>query len=220
MNEILLRYFFKYLEMSYLFREKKRYFDFLESLEKEEQEFRRINQEFAMKSEICNNEYKIRAKTATHTLRRIGAREIRKVDPKSLTSKPRAVTSINKSRTNKPDSIKYKNSTQRANNESFLNTSPARLVSSQWPVRPNSAYRILAPVAKLRKYDEMNEEAYKKTKDPPLIHGTGILTINYSTSNYEMKNGNTRDNIFTHTQSTKTDNDSSIVLDELPDEEQ
>lgn len=204
--------------MSYLFRGKKRYFDFIESLEKEEQEFHRINQEYAAKSEMCNIDYKIKAQHVTQTLRRLGAREIRHVDPLKHTAKSRASTSINKSRTNK-----YKNSTQQKNNAaaagmnngSFLNTSPARLVSNQWPVRPSSAYRILTPVTKMKKYNDMDEDVYKKTKDPPLIHSTGISNISFS----KVSNSNSG-NIFTNTQSPKTNEcDSSSILNDAADDD-
>lgn len=195
--------------MSYLFRGKKKYFDFIESLEKEEEEFRKLNQEYSAKSEMCNHDYKIQAQHVTQTLRRLGAREIRHVNP-SRTTKSRTPTSINKSRANS-----YKNTSQNhssapsTNNESFLNTSPARIVSKQWPVRPNSAYRILAPVTKFKKYNEMNEGAYITTKDPPLIHSTGISNSTISNNIKEVSNDNS-DQIFNNIEGVNNDNSDHV----------
>lgn len=191
--------------MSYLFRGNRKYFDFIESLEKEEQEFRKMNQECAAKSEMCNNEFKIQARNVTNTLRRVGAREIRHVQP-SKTAKSRSTASIKK--TNIITTNQNKTINPNSNKGSFLNTKPARLVSKKWPIRPNSAFRILTPQSKLNKFNDLDDDFYTKQKDPPLIHSTGI------------SNSSQNIDIFNKTQSSKVNEYGSInTLNEVYDDD-
>ncbi|OHS98171.1 hypothetical protein TRFO_09025 [Tritrichomonas foetus] len=154
----------------------------MQALEQEEIAFRQMGREYAIKSELNNKEYKLKVANATNLLRTAGKREVRKVNQKDIirsriqTAPPKNIkSSLEKSV--KKSSEKVVDKSIEKEPPSFLHTSPVQILSTEWPVRPTSAHRILSP-AKLTRYKEMNEEEYKKTKDPPIIHNTGLV---YST---------------------------------------
>lgn len=174
--------------MSYLFRGNKRYFNFLAALEEEGKEYRKMGREYMMKSQQCNSDYKKKAARMTHTLRQVGAREFKHNTEQDQSgnffttpSKTMRPATKQKITINKRD---FSNtSKQKLPKVSFLTANPSRAVSSQWPVRPSSAIRILQP-PKLEKYQNMaDENLYRKEKDPPIIHGTGIQNNTFDNRN-------------------------------------
>ena len=151
--------------MSYLFRDNPGYFEFLESVEREEVAFRQMARDYAYKSALNNRDYRNKVAYVNSTLRSVKKKEIQKADSQNLskTAKRKAAKSF----------TLPKGKVKRQEGLSYLNSSPAHIMSTEWPVRPTSAQRILSPT-KLKRYQEMNESEYVVPKDPPIIHNTGI----------------------------------------------
>lgn len=141
--------------MSDLFRGNKKYYDFIRAMEVENNYLRQMNAEYSAKTVKCNTDFQTVDSKTKHALQRIEPRKLRDRTTARETYK-------------KKDPFIDTHPSQKKS-KSYFDTPPAKDISHKWPVRANSAQRILSP-AKLREASDG-----RPYQEAPLIHNTGIM---------------------------------------------
>jgi hypothetical protein len=148
--------------MSELFRHNPKCYALIVALENEHFALREAHQRYSSLSSEENRKYRARAAAAELKMRSTDARQIRQVSADSIQRLRQQHEAAEEERL-------------RAWRHSQIEEYeyPSRPVSRDWPVRPCSAKRVLAPgkLSDLRHYADV----LRLPGDKPLIHGTRIL---------------------------------------------
>jgi hypothetical protein len=146
--------------MSELFRKSPKCYGLILALENEHYALREANQKYTLISFEEDKKYREQRALTKLRMRRADAREIRHVNFDSIRRlrKEHEDAELARARARVPVIHEYEY--------------PGKPVSKDWPVRPNSAQRLLSPgkLTDLHDYADV----VRLPADQPLIHGTGV----------------------------------------------